>query len=228
MLSVCILSDLHGYLPKLEPCELILICGDSVPLKIQGSSKDTYKWYVNDFRNWCISQDCNKVIFIAGNHERHFPNHYDDYKSIFNNDYKITYLCHEEYDYQALDGNTYRIFGTPYCQIFGNWAFMLPDDELAKKYFEIPEGLDILICHDAPYGVSDVLLQPGYYTGEHIGNKPLREAILRTAPKYVFHGHLHSCNHEFEELGDSKVVNCSIKDEFYNPVYKPLYINIDK
>lgn len=35
MIKICAISDLHGYLPKIEPCELVLICGDIVGLHAQ-------------------------------------------------------------------------------------------------------------------------------------------------------------------------------------------------
>ena len=28
MIKICAMSDLHGYLPPVEPCDLVLICGD--------------------------------------------------------------------------------------------------------------------------------------------------------------------------------------------------------
>lgn len=228
MIRICAMSDLHGYLPEIEPCDLVLICGDIVPLRIQGRTKDSYKWFSTEFKEWAMDLPCDKVIFIAGNHELSFPNHYNDYKQLFYNDSKVTYLCHEGYIYKGSDGKEYSIFGTPYCKEFGNWAFMLPDPELEERYSEIPENLDILITHDAPYGVSDVLLQKEckWATGEHIGNVPLRNAIIQKCPKYVFHGHLHSTSHEFELLENSKVVNCSLKDEFYNVLYKPIIIDL--
>ena len=222
------MSDLHGYLPEVEPCDLVLICGDIVPLRIQGRTKDSYKWFSTEFKEWAMDLPCDKVIFIAGNHECTLPNHYNDYKQLFYNDSKITYLCHEEYIYKHKDGKEYNIFGTPYCQVFGNWAFMLSDPELEEKYSEIPENLDILLTHDAPYGVSDVLLQKEckWATGEHIGNVPLREAILEKQPKIHVFGHLHSVSKEFNTLGSTKVRNCSIKDEFYNVAYPLTYFTI--
>ena len=228
MISICAISDLHGYLPKVEPCDLVLICGDIVPLRIQERTEDSYKWFSTEFKEWAMDLPCDKVIFIAGNHELVYPNHYNDYKQLFYNDSKVTYLCHEEYIYKGPDDKEYFIFGTPYCQIFGTWAFMLPDSKLREKYSEIPENLDILLTHDAPYGVSDVLLQKEckWATGEHIGNVPLREAILEKQPKIHVFGHLHSVSKEFNTLGSTKVRNCSIKDEFYNVAYPLTYFTI--
>ena len=228
MVSVCAMSDLHGFLPKVEPCDLVLICGDIVPLKYQSDSELAYDWYEDYFKEWAENLKCDKVLFIAGNHECTFPVDSKAYQRLFPENSKVTYLEDSQYNYRGLDGKTYSIYGTPYCQIFGTWAFMLPDSKLREKYSEIPENLDILITHDAPYGVSDVLLQKEckWATGEHIGNVPLRNAIIQKCPKYVFHGHLHSTSHEFELLENSKVVNCSLKDEFYNVLYKPIIVDL--
>ncbi len=231
MIKVLAMSDLHGYLPKVDtPCDLILLCGDLIPLEDQGSTKSTKRWYFNEFKVWANQLPCNKVLFISGNHEIHHPNHIRLYKEEFNESCKVTYLCHEQYTYEALDGKEYKIFGTPYCHIFGRWAFMFPDDVLEREYSKIPENLDILMTHDQPYGYGDVLLQKDcpWANGEHIGNKPLAKAVLEKQPRYLFVAHLHSTDHECIEIGNTKRYNVSIKDEFYNPVYKPLYLEIDK
>ena len=225
MLSICAMSDLHGDLIDINPCDLVLICGDSVPLNVQRNSKETERWYSEDFKYWAEGLPCEKVLFIAGNHDTQLEYRYPKYKKLFPNDSKVTYLCNEEYNF-THNGKSYRIYGTPYCKIFGNWAFMQHDEILRKIYSLIPKGLDILMSHDAPYGVSDILLQEGYYTGEHIGNKPLAKAILQKAPKIVLHGHLHSTSRIFEEWGYSKVVNCSIKDEHYDPIYNPIVFKL--
>lgn len=230
MIEICAMSDLHGYLPEIKPCELLLICGDIVPLNIQGNSQKTYKWFSTTFKEWAENLPCQKVIFIAGNHECTLPNYYNDYKQLFYNYSKITYLCHEGYIYKGPDGKEYSIFGTPYCQEFGNWAFMLTDPELEEKYSEIPENLDILITHDQPYMFGDVLLQEDcpWATGEHIGNSSLTLAIVETAPRYQFNGHLHSCDHNEIIINDSTIhYNVSLKDEKYQVVYDPLYLKID-
>ena len=38
MIKICAISDLHGYLPEIRPCDLVLVCGDSIPLNVQAST----------------------------------------------------------------------------------------------------------------------------------------------------------------------------------------------
>ena len=47
------MSDLHGTLlsvEDIEPCELVCICGDIVPLRIQANSLKTKSWLRNEFK----------------------------------------------------------------------------------------------------------------------------------------------------------------------------------
>ena len=52
------------------------------------------------------------------------------------------------------------------------------------------------------------------------------DAILEKKPKYCFHGHLHSTNHEEELLGNTKVYNTSILNEDYKITYDPVILEI--
>jgi Icc-related predicted phosphoesterase len=223
-MKICCLSDLHGHFIDIEPCDLVLICGDSVDLKCQSGFHKAFRWYNNKFRKWASELPCDKVLFISGNHD---PLEEYTYKmsEIFPKEDKITYLCDELYEY-TKDEQTIKIYGTPWCKVFGNWHFMLHNDELTDKYNSIPDHVDILMTHDAPFGTSDICLQDvPFNTFSHIGNVPLKEAVKRTLPKIVIHGHLHSSNHEYEYINDIKVVNVSILDEKYQVTYKPLYID---
>ena len=72
-MKVTALSDCHGLLlpiEEFEPCELVCICGDISPLNIQANHKKMRKWLREEFKPWCESLPCDKVIFIAGNHDR--------------------------------------------------------------------------------------------------------------------------------------------------------------
>lgn len=226
-MKICAISDLHGLLPEIEPCELVCICGDISPLNIQANSKKMRRWLFNEFLSWATLLPCDKVIFIAGNHDFSMRN-LDFMESVFSKDRKVTYLFHENYIYTSRESKEYSIFGTPYCQLFGNWAFMEMDTILDNLYKDIPENLDILLTHDQPYGYGDVLLQENcvWADGSHIGNKSLAKAVLEKQPKYMFTAHLHSTDHSCVEIGITKRYNVALKNENYEPVYKPLYIEI--
>ena len=138
---------------------------------------------------------------------------------------KCVLLENEYSDYIANEGKVYRIFGTPMCHIFGNWAFMYSDEYIYETLNnKMPENCDILISHDAPYGTSDVCFEG--WNRDHLGCEPLRKIVLEKEPTYMFHGHLHTSNHELEMLDKTKVYNTSILNERYKITFKPLYLNV--
>ena len=235
-MKIAVISDLHGNLPiypskyweGIEECELLLICGDILPLSIQSNMPRSRDWLIEEFKPWAASLPVEQVYFIAGNHDFWFEKNDIEARKIFSLNDKVTYMKNEYLDYYASiqDSKTYRIFGTPYCHMFGNWAFMRGEETLAYKFSEMPDDVDILISHDAPYGTSDICFE-GFSTGKgHIGCPELRDAIIEKKPKYCFHGHLHSSNHEEEILGETKVYNTSVLNEGYELVYEPLIIRI--
>lgn len=226
-MKICAMSDMHGDLLHINPCDLVLICGDSVALKEQAQHQSCKKWYRKVFKPWAEALPCNKVLFIAGNHECGLENHEEEYYSMFSKDSKITFLFDDLYTYNYKD-KEYRIYGTPWCNPFGNWAYMTSEENLKELYSQIPENLDILITHDQPYKYGDVLLQKDYSltAGFHIGNKPLLKAIEDKQPNFQFNGHLHSCDHSKIMIGNTAHYNVSMKDELYRTVYNPLYLDI--
>lgn len=231
MIKICAISDMHGILDfKIEPCDILCICGDIVPLKIQTWHDATMKWLRKTFIPWCNEQPCEKVFLIAGNHDLIAQSHPDDWENAFK-DTKIVYLRDSAAEYVKENDGEYQeisIYGTPWCHQFYDWAWMTSDVELEKIYNKIPYKVDILLTHDCPYGTSDVLLQKDipWVTGGHIGCHPLGDAVDNKKPHYQFCGHLHSCTHEPQERGETIVCNVSMVDEHYERVYEPHYIEI--
>jgi len=227
-MRICAFSDMHGQLDfKIEPCDLVLIAGDIVPLRIQNYSIPSEKWFKEVFMPWCNNLPCDKVIFIGGNHDKWWECHEDRVRLALEGQDKIVYLNCETYEYKGK-----VIFGTPICKIFGNWSFMKPYEEQDEIYGKLEKELpkiDIVLSHDAPYGVSDILLQKDCWwaDGGHIGNESLNTFIGNINPTYNLHGHLHSTNRECEMLNKTQVYNVSLLDENYEMVYKPLYFEID-
>jgi Icc-related predicted phosphoesterase len=230
-MKICVFSDMHGQLNfKVEPCDIVLIGGDIIPLNIQKNDGLSEVWLKETFIPWCNSLQCEKVVFIAGNHDWLMYDHPDRIRLLVKDEPKIEYLDGEITEYKGK-----VIFGTPWCKPFFRWAFMESYERQDKRYARYLKTLDdvnidIVLSHDAPYGVSDVLLQedcPWADGKSHIGNESLKKFIESAKPGWNFHGHLHSTNHEKELLGDTKVYNVSLLDENYIMVYEPLYFEIE-
>ena len=162
MINICAISDKHGYIPKIEePFDLMLIGGDNVNLYCQRDKYDTINWYITTFVDWInnlpFKNDGSKVLWIAGNHEIGWENLgkegrlkiADNIKSLTNN--RAIYLEDSLYSFNGI-----TIYGTPWCKIFGNWAFNKNNEDLKNIYQYIPYNIDILLTHDAPYGTSDI------------------------------------------------------------------------
>lgn len=238
MIKICAFSDGHGLFPEeIKPFDLMLIAGDIIDLYCQESVKATRRWYLEEFTYWVnklpFIDKNSKVVFIAGNHEVGFQNQtleeltdlISELKKLTND--RIVYLQNQSYRFWKED-ESLLIFGTPYCKQFGRWAYMDTQSNLKRLYSAIPEDCDILLTHDAPYGVSDVCLEWEAYGRplEHIGNFALKDAIKKKKPKINIHGHLHSANHNAETLGDTTVYNVSIVNEQYVLDYNPLYLEL--
>lgn len=218
-MKIRVTSDLHGNLPKVEPCDLFLICGDICPATNHRMDFQEV-WIKTRFFSWLESLPADKIIFIAGNHDFWFEYHGKKLSQYENTDGKIAYLHNSQCYYRGL-----KIFGTPYCKEFGNWAFMLPYDILDQKYFKIADDLDILLTHDAPM-LSDVGVILDRPDQHNAGNPILANHILTKKPKYAFCGHIHSGNHELQNIEGTQISNVSLVDEQYQPVNKILEINI--
>ena len=234
-MKICVKSDIHGNLipypsefwEGLENCELLIICGDLIPLEIQRNMPLSRQWFETEFKVWAESLPVEKVIFVAGNHDFWLERNDQDAHELFNSSNKVVYLKNEIYSHiSTVDNKVYELFGSPYCHIFGNWAFMIAAKELKNKFKSIPEDIDLLITHDAPYGTSDICLEGWSADGEHKGCPELRDAIIEKQPRYCVHGHLHSVSHNGELLDSTVVYNTSMLNETYNIAYKPLILEI--
>lgn len=224
-MRVCAISDLHGYLPYIEPCDLLLICGDIMPLNIQTNMPNSEKWLEEFFIPWIERSPVDQAILIAGNHD-FFMERSSRKASTILNTRKLTYLRNESTTYVSNDGEMVSIFGTPYCKIFGNWAFMRNPDTLKEKYAEIPENVDILISHDAPMIGEVGKIKQGGWAGTEAGNPCLAEEILCKKPKWCFCGHIHSGEHNITEYDGIRLANVSLVDEAYEPTNKPIYVEV--
>ena len=246
MIDLIVFSDPHGKLPAIkEPFDLALIGGDICP------AHDHYydyqrNWLSTTFVEWVMNlpfkNKDSKVIFIGGNHDYYLYNEPNPNKGGYSSIYtdilkpcegRLVYLEDDEYIFtkETEDGKfeSLKIYGTPWCKTFGRWAFMRDDKKLEQLYSFIPEGLDILLTHDAPdiQGCGKITMGP--WAGENAGNKVLAKVIKKAEPKYCFFGHIHSASHSLTKVYKKNTyIRCvSILDEEYYPSYTPLTIQIE-
>lgn len=227
------MSDLHGELPDAhETAEITLICGDIVPLRMQRNIPQSKKWLETEFMYWVKNWSSKRIYFIAGNHdfvfERMMPNDFTQLWVLSNQ--KLYYLNGRvPLFYTDDNGKLYKIFGTPYCHEFGNWAFMYSDEKLEELYAPMPRECDIIISHDAADINNLGLVPPNQwhpYDSVNAGNKVLAKYIEEKKPKYYFCGHIHEGNHRVTEINGTTLANVSLLNDYYQMVYEPLYLDI--
>jgi Icc-related predicted phosphoesterase len=234
-LSIVAISDLHGYLPLItKPAEIMLIAGDISPLEIQKNIPKMKTWLETEFIFWVKNLPVNKVIMVAGNHDLFFEKANDTTKYMLEilSDHKLKYLENQNYIYNDKNGIHWKIFGTPFCHVFGSWSFMVLDEYMDERFKEIPDIVDIIISHDPPYGSgTDQIWESKRWSNqppEFVGNKPLANRLSEIEYGITVVGHIHSGSKVPVDFNSGKCVNVSIKDENYNPTYQPFYYTLEK
>jgi Icc-related predicted phosphoesterase len=191
-LKIVAVSDLHGYLPEItEPADIMLVAGDILPLNIQFNKPKSKTWLETEFAYWIKSLPVDKVYIVAGNHDAYFEGmnqmQLAELKTVC--DFKLIYL-ENSFVVHRHNGIEYKIFGTPYCHIFGNWPFMRTDEYMEEKFLSIPEECDIIISHDPPYGIGQVdqILESRRWNREipeSVGNPSLAKQLAKTKFKLL-------------------------------------------
>lgn len=205
------ISDLHGNLPEIPECDLLLIAGDYWGYGYCfGSEKSQAKWlrhhlqpWLSDLRN---SLRVQEVVAIAGNHDGIFER---TALGVEVPELEWTYLENSNVMVN-IGGQEIRIYGNPWTPWFHDWAFNLPRKDMQEETLmrgmlkNIPEGIDIVISHGPPFEVLDM-------TNDYrnVGSRALREMIEVQKPALVVCGHIHEAR-GVKQCGDTIVVNASI------------------
>lgn len=250
------ISDIHGYLEKPENMpegDVLCICGDIVPLEIQRDYEQSIAWFCLEFVPWTDSLPYKKVIFVSGNHDFFLEQLHkkgeqvvwDDEHQVWAKEYrwrspvevlkkllpgdnkgkhKLIYLCDNSVE---IEGK--RFYGSPWIADLKNWAFFLSEDELQKKWSNIPKKCDVLMTHMPPRykGVGEVIQRGQFNTGANYGSESLAKAILERDIRFAISGHVHSGCHSLQESTEGHyLANVSLKNEDYSVQYFPLVFEI--
>ena len=146
-------SDLHGNLPDIKvPFDILCICGDICPAHDHYTAYQK-EWIMEEFVGWInglpFKNQFSVVMLTWGNHDFVGEMVSEEFITELTSKtgFRLNVLKHSGVTWFGRDGSV-TLFGTPYCKIFGNWAFMVPDVTLDQKYLDIPDNLDILLSHD--------------------------------------------------------------------------------
>lgn len=223
-IKVVTTSDWHGTLPQIPKCDILLIAGDIVPLEEQDSLRRSLIWFEHVFLPHIKTLACKKCFFIGGNHDffltadmASYINAIIKYHGLSK---KLVYLLDDTVEYKGL-----RIYGCPWIVSPRGWAFYSSCPKWI--YSRIPANLDILLCHQAPLidgvGKSNI----GTKNEKEWGSPELAYAITKSAPRYVFCGHIHSGNHAGVTIDNTTIYNVSLLNEAYMESYPPRMITIE-
>lgn len=223
MIIDCI-SDLHGHYPKLDGGDLLIVAGNLT----QSDREEEY--FV--FWIWLAKQNYKKIVVVAGNHDNFLEKNGDPLIDPGN----ISYLCDSSTEFEGL-----KIYGSPWtayfeginqkCMAFTINAGCDTDEWLAEKWSLIPEDVDILVTHSPLKGILDKTS-----SGENVGSLSLKMRIweMENPPKLIVCAHIHEgygihiekwyqySDDEYDQI----IVNASHVNEHYQPVNKPIRIEL--
>jgi Icc-related predicted phosphoesterase len=219
-MKIAAVSDLHGHLPDIPECDLLLIAGDICPdfitethhpahVEVSKGEPQQAKWLGEHFEPWLDAIPARHIVGVAGNHD-----------FVFQTPHLVPKLPWVYLEDSGVSIDGYYIWGTPWIGHLSYWGFYHP--ETSPWPVAIPP-CDILLAHSPPYGVGDDMWAnvPGKNV-EHLGSKPLGDALAIARPKLMVCGHIHASfgHHAYEHVpgGIYNVANLNHQYVPHNPV----------
>ncbi len=214
-MKIVLISDTHGLHEKmlynLPEADMIIHSGD---ISNVGSIFE-----INQFTQWFSKLSYKYKIFIAGNHDFGFEKIRKSNEIGISIPHGVIYLEDEMVEIEGL-----KIYGSPWQPEFHNWAFNLPrnGDQIKFKWDSIPDNTDILITHGPPFESLDITP-----TNQRVGCELLKIRLDDLKPKLHVFGHIHD-SYGIKYTSDTLFVNASICNEKYQPINKPIVVEVSE
>jgi Icc-related predicted phosphoesterase len=210
-MRLCATSDLHGYLPEIPECDVLVIAGDVCPHYDHDRNFQKF-WLKTSFTNWLRKVPAKRIIGIGGNHDLIFEFDPDVPRSL-----PWTYLKDSGV---TIDGISF--WGSPWSPgdpEISMWGFHKLD--LTEEVWKCPNGTDIIISHGPPHMLCDST--GPQFRDEHAGEPEWNRLIEAYQPDMFICGHIH---HAFgwdevkHPAGNvTRICNVTYCDD--PPAYKP-------
>lgn len=218
MTRIVAISDTHGFhdgIKNLPHGDILIHAGDST---IYGELSEMHK-----VLSWFSKLDFEKIIFINGNHEVVVSNLGNLTRLLVKERCgdNVVYLEDQELVYRGL-----KFYGSPKSVEYGYWAYMYKESDGERIWGSVPDDIDVLICHGPAYGMLD---QNKFTT--NCGSKSLLNRIEQIKPSVFISGHIHESYGYIRpanpKYNKTLFVNASVCNARYDPVNKPIIIDVD-
>src|SRR5579872_1687049 len=119
-MHIVAISDMHGRLPKIPPCDVLLIGGDTAPEASPGGITiydpdlirlEQEHWFNRDYRPWEEQVPAKHILATTGNH---------DWFTHLNDSFKTRLFIDAGCE---IDGKSFYFM--PWVPLFGPWNYML-------------------------------------------------------------------------------------------------------
>jgi len=236
-MRIVALSDLHGHLPEIPKCDLLIVAGDVCPDRIgpamaRDHPGEQKAWFDQHVRTWLAGSAATHKLLTWGNHDWcgeacSFASDAPDRASS-----RVLQIVVDQGTTVRIDGDgsgagrSLSVWATPWSNRFMHWAFMKPREALADVYAAIPAGIDILVSHQPPFGHGDLFRHARTGAVEHLGSRELLAAIDRVRPRVVVCGHMHEGQGCFDYDGVA-IYNVSVVNDQYRLVRPPTVIDVE-
>ncbi len=207
MRIVCV-ADLHGFLPPVPACDLLVVAGDVCPLDDE-SPPAQRRWLRSTFARWLDDAPAAAIVGTPGNHDFVAVEEPEAMREL-----PWCCLIDESAELAGL-----VVHGSPWTPRFQEWAFMLDERGLAERWALIPPAVDVLVVHCPPAGYGDAI------GGEPIGSPSLLAAIYARAPRLCVFGHVHQGYGRWRRRGTT-LVNAAYCNAAYRPANEPVVLEL--
>jgi len=226
-MNILAMADTHGRLPKLPPSilatriDLMILAGDITPTNTRNwdmsnrfrlvdvvkESASQKIWMNEKFMPWTKNfKGVENIVFVNGNHDFFDSTEIEGIHALKTGSRVIT-----------INGIKIGLLAGS-MPFTGEWSDEVDEYEMKQRISAIDKDIQLLVSHVPPFGIRDQA-----YSGDYIGCKSLREAILGHSsafePEQIlvsphfeklthhFYGHCHETRGtEIQEVDGRKVV----------------------
>jgi len=174
-MRVCAVSDLHGQLPVIRECDVLVIAGDIAPdfgWDHGVAEVRQLDWFQAEYAAWEQAVPASYIVGTPGNH---------DWWSKLRPGLRTRIFIDEGWD---MDG--VKFWFSPWSVPFCGWNYMIDRERRKLQFGLIPHDLDVLVCHTPAHQILDHT-----YDGDRAGCQELRSILRSRKPKHFCFGHIH-------------------------------------